>query len=107
MTKNTGRDTPLANVNIDLEDLTNAALKRLVKQLLTTKDGDEQSILQKLTAKGGSKPQKNDLADLHEEMHGKASSPDVEPDDGPDNEPDNDPDDKMDDKMNRKEKKRG
>lgn len=94
----------MAQVNIDLEDLTNAALKRLVKQLLTTKDGDEKSILQKLTSKGSNKPEKNDLADLHEEMHGKASSPDVEPDDGPSDEDDDD--DKM-DRMTRKEKKRG
>lgn len=92
----------MANVNIDLEDLTNAALKRLVKQLLTTKDGDEKSILQKLTSKGSNKPEKNDLADLHEEMHGTATSPDVEPDDGPSD----DDDDKM-ARMTRKEKKRG
>lgn len=94
----------MANVNIDLEDLTNAALKRLVKQLLTTKDGDEKSILQKLTSKGSNKPEKNDLADLHEEMHGTATSPDVEPDDGPSD--DDDDDDKM-ERMTRKEKKRG
>jgi len=94
----------LANVNIDLEDLTNAALKRLVKQLLMTKDGDEKSILEKLTSKGKGKPEKNDLADLHEEMHGTASSPEVEPDDGPDS--DDADDDKM-ERMNRKEKKRG
>jgi hypothetical protein len=103
MTKNTGRAGPLAHLNLDLEDLTNAALKRLVKQLLTAKDGDEQSILQKLSAKGQKPPQKNDLADLHEQMHGKANAPEVEPDDGPDLE------DAAEKKpsMNRKESKRG
>ena len=67
-------------MSLDLDDLTNAALKRLVKQLLTTKDGDEESILQKLTGKDKKqeKPEKNDLADLHEEMHGKPNVPMVE-----------------------------
>ena len=69
---------------LDLDDLTNAALKRLVKQLLTTKDGDEESILQKLTGKDKKeeKPEKNELADLDEEMHGKANVPMVEEDEG-------------------------
>jgi hypothetical protein len=63
-------------INFDLEDLTNAALKRMVKQLLAASDGEEKKVLSKL-----SKPPKNDLADLHEEMHGKPNTPDVEPDD--------------------------
>lgn len=68
----------MANLNIDLNDLTNSALKRLVTQLLSAKDGDEKKILDKL--KGAPK---NDLADLHEEMHGKPNAPMVEDDDGP------------------------
>lgn len=65
----------MSNLNIDLNDLTNAALKRLVTQLLSAKDGQEKKILDRLS-------QKNDLADLDEEMHGKPNTPEVaeEPD---------------------------
>ena len=63
----------MANLNIDLNDLTNSALKRLVTQLLSAKDGQEKKILDKL--KGAPK---NDLADLAEEMHGKPNTPEVE-----------------------------
>lgn len=68
----------MANLNIDLNDLTNAALKRLVAQLLSAKDGQEKQILDKL--KGAPK---NDLADLHEEQHGKPNTPEVEEDEDP------------------------
>lgn len=67
----------MANLNIDLSDLTNSALKRLVTQLLAAKDGQEQKILNALKGK------KNDLADLHEEQHGKPNTPMVEADDDP------------------------
>ena len=73
----------MANVNFDLDDLTNAALKRMVKQLLTASDSEEKSILEKLTQKAKSKPEKNDLADLDEEMHGKPRTPVVDEDDMP------------------------
>lgn len=66
----------MAKINFDLEDLTNAALKRLVKQLLTASDGDEKKVMSKL-----SQPAKNDLADLDEEMHGKPNTPEVEDED--------------------------
>lgn len=69
----------MAKVNFDLDDLTNAALKRMVKQLLTASDDDEKSILEQLS-KRASKPAKNDLADLDEEMHGKPNTPEVEDD---------------------------
>lgn len=74
----------MKKLNLDLDDLTNAALKRMVKQLLTASDSEEQSILDQLMekAKGqpsGDKPAKrkpsegkNDLADLVEEKRGKA-----------------------------------
>jgi hypothetical protein len=60
-------------IDFDLNDLTNSALKRLVRQLLTANDSEEKEIMRKL-----SKPQKNDLADLHEEMHGKPNTPEVD-----------------------------
>jgi hypothetical protein len=78
-------------VNLDLDDLTNAALKRMVKQLLTSSDADEQSILEKLDRRA-KKPEKNDLADLDEEMHGKPNTPEVEPDDPKEDEEDDFPD---------------
>lgn len=63
-------------VNFDLDDLTNAALKRMVKQLITASDSEEKKILKRLTSKD-----KNDLADLDEEMHGRPNTPKVEDND--------------------------
>lgn len=71
----------MAKIDFDLDDLTNSALKRMVKQLLTASDADEKSILQKLEARAKRAPEKNDLADLDEEMHGKPDTPEVEDDD--------------------------
>lgn len=68
------------SINIDLNDLTNAALKRLVTQLLSAGDKEERKILNSLDQK---KAPKNDLADLDEEMHGKPNTPKVEEDDDP------------------------
>jgi hypothetical protein len=53
----------------------------MVKQLLTASDGEEKSILEQLEKKAKRAPEKNDLADLDEEMHGKPSTPKVEEDD--------------------------
>lgn len=66
-------------IDFDLDDLTNSALKRLVKQLLTADEKEERAILKKLA----SKSEKNDLADLHEEKHGKPNTPKVTEDDMP------------------------
>jgi hypothetical protein len=62
-------------LNLDLDDMTNAGLKRLVKQLLAADEEKEKKLL--------AKAQKNDLADLDEEMHGKPNTPQVEDDDLP------------------------
>lgn len=80
-------------INFDLDDLTNAALKRLVKQLVTAKDGDEKKILDRLTkaskahedseSNDEEAKERNDLADLSEEMHGKPNTPEVEYDTKP------------------------
>jgi len=67
----------MAKIDFDLDDLTNAALKRLVKQLLMADDAEEKKIMSRL----GKRAEKNDLADLDEEMHGKPDTPSVEPDD--------------------------
>lgn len=79
----------MARINLDLDDLTPTALKRLVKQLLAADDKEEQAIAAKLgkhnsseeKAEGKPHKEKNDLADLHEEMHGKPRTPMVEDDD--------------------------
>lgn len=63
-------------VNFDLDDLTNSALKRLVKQLLTADEAEERKIMKRLASK-----ESNDLADLDEEMHGKPNTPKVEDND--------------------------
>lgn len=66
-------------MDFDLRDLNRSALERMVKQLLVAKDGDEKAILDKLQKRA----EKNDLADLDEEMHGKPNTPKVEEDDMP------------------------
>lgn len=79
----------MARIDFDLDDLTQAGLKRLVKQLLSASDEEEKKIVAKLgkhnasEEKAEGKRPKNDLADLDEEMHGKPNTPMVEEDDGP------------------------
>lgn len=73
----------MARIDFDLDDLTNTALKRLVKQLLVADDKEEQDIMRRLAKKNSSKKDRNDLADLDEEMHGKPNVPEVTEDDMP------------------------
>jgi hypothetical protein len=63
--------------DFSLDDLTKSALKRLVGQLLAADEGQEKKILNQLNQKKR-RPEKNDLADLDEEMHGKPETPEVE-----------------------------
>jgi len=72
----------MAKIDFDLDDLTNAALRRMVKKLLIATDSEEKEILSSLDKKSMA-PAKNDLADLDEEMHGKPNTPMVEDDDLP------------------------
>jgi hypothetical protein len=67
----------MRKVDFDLDDLTNSALKRLVKQLLIADEAEEKKIMSRL----GKRAEKNDLADLDEEMHGKPDTPEVEDED--------------------------
>jgi hypothetical protein len=67
----------MAKIDFDLDDLTNSALKRLVKQLLIADEAEEKKIMSRL----GKRAEKNDLADLDEEMHGKPDTPEVEDED--------------------------
>jgi hypothetical protein len=74
----------MARLDFDLDDLTQAGLKRLVKQLLAASDEEEKEIISKLSKDEKSpKKEKNDLADLDEEMHGKPNTPLVTDDDLP------------------------
>ncbi len=68
----------MAKLDLDLDDLTNAALKRMVKQLLMAEEGEEQKILASMGK--SKKPPKNDLADLKEEGRGKAPRIEIEED---------------------------
>lgn len=72
----------MAKIDLDLDDLTNAALKRMVKQLLIAEDGEEDKILSSLSKqqKKKKKEDKNELADLKEETKGKAPIVEVEDD---------------------------
>ena len=72
----------MAKIDLDLDDLTNAALRRMVKKLLIASDSEEKEILSSLDKKSKAPP-KNDLADLDEQMHGKPNTPMVEDDDLP------------------------
>jgi hemerythrin superfamily protein len=66
-------------IDFDLDDLTNSALRRMVKQLLTANEAEEKKILDKLNQRAS----KNDLADLVEETRGKPNTPEVTEDDLP------------------------
>lgn len=66
-------------IDFDLRDLNRQALERLVKQLLVADDREEKDIMSKLQKRA----EKNDLADLDEEMHGKPNAPKVTADDMP------------------------
>lgn len=59
-----------------LEGMTRDGMKRFVKKLLSAGEAEEKRLLSKV-----GKPEKNDLADLDEEMHGKPNTPMVEEDD--------------------------
>ena len=67
-------------MDLDLRDLNRTALERMVKALLVASESEERSMMKQLSERA-KKPQKNDLADLDEEMHGKPNTPMVEDDD--------------------------
>ena len=79
----------MAKLDLDLDDLTPTALKRLVKQLLVADEAGEQKLMKSLYAKKESvrssrtEDAPNDLADLDEEMHGSPKTPEVCDDDMP------------------------
>jgi len=60
---------------VDVGDLTNAALKRIVRELMSSEKDEE--LLEKAKQKSGDK-ERNDLVDLDEQMHGKPNTPSVE-----------------------------
>lgn len=66
-------------MEFELGDLNRSALERMVKQLLTASEKEERQMMKQLQRRA----EKNDLADLDEEMHGKPNVPDVTDDDLP------------------------
>lgn len=68
----------MARIDFDLDDLTNAALKRLVKQLLVADDKEEQEILDRLTQDADK--ESDDLVALSEEKRGAPKKIAVEDD---------------------------
>ena len=71
----------MKNINFRLDplhDLNEAGLRKIVEELLAADDGTENAVMDKYL-----KAEKNDLADLHEEKHGKPNTPKVEHDDLP------------------------
>ncbi len=66
-------------MEMELSDLTKGALQKLVQELLKASDAEEQKVMDRYLKDG----EKNDLADLDEETHGKPSTPKVEKDDLP------------------------
>jgi uncharacterized membrane protein (DUF106 family) len=65
-----------------LEGMTRDGMKKFVKKLLSASESEEKKMLGKMGK------EKNDLADLDEEMHGKPNTPLVEDDDLPDDDED-------------------
>ena len=67
-------------MNLDFDELldgmTRDGMKKFVKKLMSASEGEEKKMLAKLQ-------DKNDLADLDEEMHGKPNAPEVTEDDLP------------------------
>jgi len=61
------------DIDEHLNRMTRDGMKKFVKELLAASEAEERKMLQKA--------QKNDLADLDEEMHGKPNTPKVEDDD--------------------------
>jgi hypothetical protein len=61
----------MAKVDFSIDDLTKAALKRLVQQLLSATEGEQEKILAKLDQQKDADKEREDLADLKEETRGK------------------------------------
>jgi|TARA_B100000085_G_scaffold277681_1_gene298404 hypothetical protein len=71
----------MKNINFRLDpihDLNEAGLRKIVEELLAADDGKENAVMDKYL-----KAEKNDLADLDEETHGKPNTPKVDHDDLP------------------------
>jgi len=69
-------------MNLDFDELldgmTRDGMKKFVKKLMSASESEEKKMISQLKSK-----EKNDLADLDEEMHGKPSAPEVTDDDLP------------------------
>jgi hypothetical protein len=61
----------MSKVDFSIDDLTKAALKRLVQQLLAASEGEQEKILAKLDQQKDADKEREDLANLKEETRGK------------------------------------
>jgi hypothetical protein len=68
----------MSKVDFSIDDLTKAALKRLVQQLLAATEGEQEKILAKLDEQKDADKEREDLADLKEETRGKPRKVPVE-----------------------------
>jgi hypothetical protein len=70
----------MARIDLDLDEMlegfTRDGMKKFVKKLLMASEAEEKKLLSKME-------DKNDLADLDEEMHGTPNTPEVTDDDLP------------------------
>jgi hypothetical protein len=68
----------MARIDLDLDEMlegfTRDGMKKFVKKLLMASEAEEKKLLSKME-------DKNDLADLDEEMHGTPNTPEVTDDD--------------------------
>jgi hypothetical protein len=68
----------MSKVDFSIDDLTKAALKRLVQQLLAATEGEQEKILAKLDEQKDADKEREDLANLKEETRGKPRKVPVE-----------------------------
>jgi hypothetical protein len=61
----------MSKVDFSIDDLTKAALKRLVQQLLSATEGEQEKILAKLDEQKDADKEREDLTNLKEETRGK------------------------------------
>ena len=71
----------MPKIDFSVDDLTKAALKRMVQRLLVATEAEEKAIMGEIDKRARKKKgDRNDLADLAEEGRGKAPKIEIEDD---------------------------
>jgi hypothetical protein len=71
----------MQKIDFSVDDLTKAALKRMVQRLLVATEAEEKAIMGEIDKRARKKKgDRNDLADLAEEGRGKAPKIEIEDD---------------------------